>query len=69
MQGSILNEVEDHQECNFIEKRLQQRYFLANIVKFIRRPILKNISERLHCWKVFYEKVFQIRSELRKRNY
>ena len=69
VQESILNEVEDHQACNFIEKRLQQRYFLANIVKFIRRPILKNTSERLHCWKVFYEKVFQIRSELRKRNY
>ena len=30
---------------------------------------MKNISEQLHCWKVFCEKVFQIRSELSKRNY
>ena len=69
MQGSIFNKVEGHQASSFTKKRLQQRYFLANIVKFIRRPILKNISERLRCWKVFYENVFQIRSELSKRNY
>ena len=61
--------VAGHETCHFIKKRLQHRYFLANIRKFIRRPILKNISERLHCWKVFCGKVFQIRSELRKRNY
>ena len=30
---------------------------------------MKNVSERLHCWKVFYEDVFQIRSEFSKRNY
>ena len=65
----FLNKVAGHQACDFIKKRLQQRYFLANIGKFIRRPILKNISERLHCWKVFYENDFQIRSELTKRNY
>ena len=41
--------------CNFIKKRLQHRYFLVNIGKSIRRPILKNISEQLHCWKVFCE--------------
>ena len=34
----------------------------------MRRPIFKNISERLHCWKVFCENVFQIRSEINKRN-
>ena len=69
VQGSIFNKVEGHQACNFIKKRLQHRYSLASIVKFIRRPILKNISKRLHCWKVFYENVFQVRSELSKRNY
>ena len=69
VQGSIFNKVEVHQACNFIKKRLQHRYFLVNIVKFIRRTILKNISKWLHCWKVFYENVFQIRSEPSKRNY
>ena len=45
VQGSIFNKGEGHQACNFIKKRLQQKYFLVNIVKFIRRPILKYISE------------------------
>ena len=65
----FFNKVAGHQTCNFIKKRLQHRYFLVNIGKFKRRPILKNISKRLHCWKVFCENVFQIRSELSKRNY
>ena len=65
----FFNKVAGHQSCNFIKKRLQHRYYLANIRKFIRRTILKNISERLHCWKVFCENVFHIRSELSKRNY
>ena len=33
--------------CNFIKKRLQHRCFLANIHKFLRTPVLKNICERL----------------------
>ena len=65
--GLFFNKVAGHQACNFIKKRLQHRYYLANIRKFIRRTILKNISERLHCWKVFCENVFHIRSELCKR--
>ena len=69
VQGSIFKKVEGHRVSNFIKKRLQQRYFLANVVKFISRPILKNIREWLHRWKVFYDNVFQIRSELSKRNY
>ena len=50
------------QACNFIEKRLQHRYFLVNIGKFIRTPILKNICEwlLLHFWKVFCKNIFQI---------
>ena len=32
------------QLCSFIEKRLQQRCFPANIVKFLRRAFLKNAS-------------------------
>ena len=67
--GLFFNKFAGHQACNFIKKRLQHSYFLANIGKFIRKPILKNINERLHCWKVFFENVFQIRSELSKRNY
>ena len=62
--GLFFNKVTGHQACNFSKRRLQYRYFLANVGKFIRRPILKNISERLHCCKVFRENVFQIRSEL-----
>ena len=48
----FFNKVADHQVCNFIKNRLQQRYFLANIRKFIRTPTpsLKNINKRLHCW-------------------
>ena len=75
VEGSILNKAEGHQACIFIKKRLQQGYFLANIRKFIWRPIKKNISiEQLHCWKVFCQNVFQIRSGLvdvllMKRNY
>ena len=36
--GLYFNKVADHQACNVIKKRLQQRYFLANIGKFIRKP-------------------------------
>ena len=32
---------------NFIIKRLQHRYFLENIVKLLRTPIVKSICERL----------------------
>ena len=39
----FFNKVAGRQACNFIKKRLQHKYFLANIDKFIRRPILKNI--------------------------
>ena len=31
----------------FIKKRLQDRCFSVNIAKFLRRPILRNIGERL----------------------
>ena len=65
--GLFFNKVAGHQACNFIKKRFQNRYYFANIRKFIRRTILKNISERLHCWKVFCENVFHIRSKLCKR--
>ena len=65
--GLFFNKVAAHLACTLIKKRLQHRYYLANIWKFIGRTILKNIIERLHCWKVFCEKVFHIRSELCKR--
>ena len=60
--GLVFNKVAGHQACNFIKKRLQHRHFLANIRKFISRPILKNIYERLHFWKVFCENVFLIKT-------
>ena len=62
--GLFFNKVAGHEACNFIKKRLQHRYFLANIKKFIRRPILKNISKQLRCWKVFCDNIYQIRLAL-----
>ena len=38
--GLFFNKVAGHQACNFIKRRLQHRYFFANIRIFIRRPIL-----------------------------
>ena len=35
------------QTCSLIKKRLQHRWFLANIDKFLRTPILKNYCERM----------------------
>ena len=64
----FFNKVAGHQACNFIKKRLQHRYY-ANIRKFIRRTILKNINEQLYCWKVFCENVLHIRSELGEMKY
>ena len=60
--GLFFNKVAGHQTCNFIKKRLQHRYFLADIRKFITKPVLKNICERLHFWNVFCENVFQTRT-------
>ena len=65
----FVKKVAGRHACNFIKKTLQHRYCLVNIRKFIRRTILKNISKQLHCWKVFYQKIFHIKSELSKRNY
>ena len=35
------------QTCRFIKKRLQHWCFPLHVRKFLRKPILKNISERL----------------------
>ena len=35
---------------NFIRKKLQQRRFLVSFPKFLKRPILQNISERMFEW-------------------
>ena len=32
---------------NFIRKKLRQRHFLVSFPKFLKRPILENISERM----------------------
>ena len=39
------NKVANLQVCSFIEKRLQNRYFPVNIVKYFRISILKNICQ------------------------
>ena len=60
--GLFLNKFSGYQSCNFTEKRPQPRYFLVNIRKFTISPILKNVSERLHFWKVFCQSIFQVRT-------
>ena len=47
MLESVFSKVADLLACNFIKKRLQHRFFLANIVKFLSISILKSICERL----------------------
>ena len=43
----LLNKNAGLQGPSFIKKRLEHRCFFANIEKFLRTPILKNICERL----------------------
>ena len=43
---SVFNK-EGLKACNFIKKRLQRRCFPVDTAKFLRRPILKNMCERL----------------------
>ena len=68
MLESLFNKVAGLQASNFIKKRPQQRYFLVNITKSLRTPILKNICERLllHFWKVFCENILQIITKQRE---
>ena len=60
--GLFLGKVAGLQACNHIKKRLQYRYFLVNIGKFTRTPILKSICEwlLLQFWKVFCKNIFEI---------
>ena len=44
---SFFNNVGGLQACNFIKKILQHWCFPMKIAKFLRIPILRNISERL----------------------
>ena len=59
---SFFNKVVGLQAFNLIKKRLQHRYFLVIIRKFIRTTILKNFCKclLLHFWKVFCKSIFQI---------
>ena len=43
----FLNKNVGLQSWNFTKKRLQHRFFPANIEKFFRTPVLENICERL----------------------
>ena len=73
---SLFNKAPGLQVCKHIKKRLQHRYFPAIIAKFLRRPILKNICERLLlfirkiCWniRIVSEICFQGGFEFIKRN-
>ena len=64
--GLFFNKIAGHQSCNFIKKGLLHRYFLVNTGKFIITPILKNIQERLHFWKVLCENIFLIGTQQRE---
>ena len=44
---SLFNQIAGLQVCYFIKKRLQQRFFSINIVKFLKTSILKKACERL----------------------
>ena len=43
----LFNKAAGLQVSKLIKKRLRHKYFPAIIAKFLRRPILKNICERL----------------------
>ena len=48
----FFNKVAGFHVCSFFKRRLKHKLFPANIAKFLRAPILKNICERLllkHC--------------------
>ena len=47
MLESVFSKVADLLACNFIKKRLQHRFFLANIAKFFSISTFKSICERL----------------------
>ena len=47
MLESLFNNVGDLQACNFVKNTLWRRCFSVNITKFLRKPIIKNISDRL----------------------
>ena len=53
MLESLFNEVAGFYACNFIEKRLQHRYFLVNIEKNVRTP-----KEHLQTVASAFSKVF-----------
>ena len=43
----VFKKVAGLKACEFIKKRLQNRLFPVNFAKFVRTPILKNISKQL----------------------
>ena len=63
----FFNKVADHQTCNFIKMRLQHRYYLASIRKFVRRTILKNIANGCIVGKCFVRAFFTSDLNLEKK--
>ena len=47
VQESLFVKVVGLQTCNFMKKRLRHRCFPVNIMKFLRKPTLKNTYEQL----------------------
>ena len=52
--ADLNNKVVGLQVCNLIKKRLQYRCFPVNSAKFLTKPILKNICERLLLHLKYY---------------
>ena len=50
VQELLFNIVSGLEDSNFMKKRFQHKYFLVNIAKFLRTPILKSICE----WLLLY---------------
>ena len=64
--GLYFNKVAYHQACNIIRNILQQRSFLANIEKFIRRPIWKTLANGCIVGKCFVGTFFRSDLDLAK---
>ena len=59
MLESLFDKVANLRQKAFIEKRLQYRCFPVKFVKFLRKPILKNICERNCNTRGVFVSVFQ----------
>ena len=67
--GLFFNKVAGHQACNFIKKRLQHRYYLANIRIFIEELFWRTLANGYIVGKCFVRTFFTSDLNLARRNY